>query len=568
MKTIMLSLISLSAICSIGTCQLPYDIMITEFMADPSPSVGLPESEFIELKNNSGHPINMQHWYITDGNSKGFIKEDCIIPADSFLIVCATAYVKAFEAFGKVAGVSGFPSLDNSGDQLRLVSSDGRTIHAVEYRSAWINDLIKAQGGFTWEMIDISKPCTVQSNWNMSTAMFGGTPGATNSIAGIISDTEPPKAVYSYAADSVHIVVVFDKPLDSNGAVNPASYSISDGINQPLAATAIAPFFNIVTLQLKTPVTSNREYLVHHDGIPDCYGHKAPTINGIRTGLADNNPSEIVINEILFNPEAGGFDYVELYNAGKSIINAAALYVGNSTNTAGTATVYKCAENPMPIFPGDYFVITEDTAWLKENYGIRNLNAIHSLDRLPALPDENGEVVIFSGSGKIIDAFQYSEKFHFPLIANAEGVALERIDPYDKTGSEENWFSASSDAGYGTPGGLNSQFKRKENTVGKLEVIPETFSPDMDGFNDILSIQYSFPQSGFSCSIFIFNSSGHLVKTLVRNQLCGTEGSYRWDGLNEQNMQLPVGIYLLAAEIFDLTGKINKIRKAVILARK
>lgn len=568
MKMFMLCLVALSAIFVAGRCQLPNDIIITEFMADPSPSVGLPESEFIELKNNSDHPINLKHWYITDGNSKGIIKDDCIIPADSLLIVCAIAYVKAFEAFGNVAGVSGFPSLDNSGDQLRLISSDGHTIHAVEYQSAWIKDLVKAQGGFTWEMIDVKRPCTAQRNWNLSTASIGGTPGATNSISGIISDTEPPRAVHSYATDSIHIVVVFDKPLDSSEAVKTSAYSISDGINKPLSATALAPFFNIITLQLTSPVIHNREYLLHHDDIPDCYGNKAASINGIRTGLADNNPSEIVINEILFNPTTGGFDYVEFYNAGKSIINAAELYVGNSINNSGTATVYKCAENPMLVFPGDYFAITEDTAWLKANYRVKNPDAIHPINRLPALPDENGEIVVFSTYGKIIDALPYSEKLHFPLIANAEGVALERIDPFEKSAAAANWFSASSDAGYGTPGGINSQFKRKENTVGKLQVEPETFSPDMDGFNDILSIHYSFPHSGFSCSIFIFNSSGHLVKTLVRNQLCGTEGSYRWDGLNEQNVELPEGIYVLAAQIFDLTGKLNKIRKAVILARR
>jgi hypothetical protein len=568
MKTFLLSLVTVLGIYCVGRCQRPNDIIITEFMADPSPSVGLPESEFIELKNNSDHPINLKHWYITDGNSKGIIKDDCIIPADSFLIVCNVAYVKAFEAFGRVAGVSGFPSLDNSGDLLQLISSDSRTIHAVEYQSSWIKDIVKAQGGFSWEIIDVKKPCTVQSNWNMSVAAIGGTPGTTNSIAGIISDNKPPKAVHSYATDSAHIVVVFDKPLDSSGAVLTAAYHISDGINEPLAATALAPFFNIITLELTTPLNSNRQYLLHHDGIPDCYGNKAASVNGIRTGLADNNPSGIVINEILFNPVAGGFDYVELYNAGKSIINAAVLYIGNSTNNSGTATVFKCAENPMLVFPGDYFVITEDSSWLKANYRVKNHEAIHPVSKLPALPDDNGEVVIFSGSGKIIDAFQYSEKLHFPLITNTEGVALERIDPFDKTIATENWFSASSDAGYGTPGGVNTQFKRKENIVGKLDVVPETFSPDMDGYNDILSIQYLFPQPGYSCSIFIFNSSGHLVKTLVRNQLCGTDGSYRWDGLNEQNVQLPEGIYILAAEIFDLTGKLNKIRKAAILARK
>ena len=40
------------------TAQNRYDVVITEFLSDPTPVVGLPESEFIELKNRSGTDYN------------------------------------------------------------------------------------------------------------------------------------------------------------------------------------------------------------------------------------------------------------------------------------------------------------------------------------------------------------------------------------------------------------------------------------------------------------------------------------------------------------------------------
>ena len=84
----------------------------------------------------------------------------------------------------------------------------------------------------------------------------------------------------------------------------------------------------------------------------------------------------------------------------------------------------------------------------------------------------------------------------------------------------------------------------------------------------MLFISYIFPTTGFSCSVYIFNATGQLVKTLVRNQLCGTSGGYRWEGLDENNNRLTTGLYFLAAEIFDLHGNVKMIRKAIILARK
>ena len=75
--------------------QSRYDILITECFPDPSPSVGLPESEFIELKNSSAHDYNLHNWKISNGNSSATIKTDYILKADSFLILCSTASADA-----------------------------------------------------------------------------------------------------------------------------------------------------------------------------------------------------------------------------------------------------------------------------------------------------------------------------------------------------------------------------------------------------------------------------------------------------------------------------------------
>ena len=153
-----------------------YDVVISEIFPDPSPSVGLPNSEFLELTNISGHIINLDKWKISDGNSMAIIAGQFLLQADSQVIICPRAFTNSFSAFGAAIGVSAFPSLDNSGDIIVLISPEGKTIHAISYKPEWYRNQLKQDGGWTLEMIDIHMPCKESDNWEASIADKGGTP--------------------------------------------------------------------------------------------------------------------------------------------------------------------------------------------------------------------------------------------------------------------------------------------------------------------------------------------------------------------------------------------------------
>jgi hypothetical protein len=175
--------------------QARYDVLITEFLADVSPSVGLPESSFIELSNRSSQEINLRNWKISNGSTTATIKTDYILKADSFLILCAASSATAYSSYGSSLGISGFPSLANDAGNILLLAPDNRVIHAVRYDAGIFNNDLKAKGGWSLEMIDMKNACSGASNWTASLSPRGGTPGAKNSVETINPDDQPPQLI-------------------------------------------------------------------------------------------------------------------------------------------------------------------------------------------------------------------------------------------------------------------------------------------------------------------------------------------------------------------------------------
>src|SRR4026207_1211232 len=104
-----------------------YDVVIDEIMADPTPQISLPSNEWIELKNVSANPINLQNWRIGDATGQSGPMPNFVLQPDSFVIFCTGSAVAAMQVYGRVISVTSFPSLDNDGDHMFLKSNTGFT---------------------------------------------------------------------------------------------------------------------------------------------------------------------------------------------------------------------------------------------------------------------------------------------------------------------------------------------------------------------------------------------------------------------------------------------------------
>lgn len=547
--------------------QARHSIVMDEIMMDPSPTVGLPAVEWVELKNVSSSLVDLRDWRIADASGRSSPFPSYPLKPDSFLIVCGNAAFQVLNVFGPTLAINSFPSLDNEGELLSLLSATGQVMHAVAYSSAWFRNDLKREGGWSLEMIDPQKPCMGKENWEASNDIRGGTPGSRNSRDGPQSDASPPEVFFAYTMDSLNLILEMNEPVDSMIASSPDRYSLSDGISI-VAATPVAPLFDRVKLELTPALQSGKIYSLTIKDLSDCGGNRMTVESSLRTGIpSDPLEGEWIINEILFNPRPGGNDYIECLNNSSKLIDASRLSMANRNAAGGLSAIRQLSSSKRYVFPGEYLLLTADGNSLAREYFVRSPAALLEVTSMPSLPDDEGRLVLLNMQGEPLDELHYFDDWHFALLNDREGVSLERIDPKGPTNQAGNWHSASSTAGYGTPGYQNSQFLRMESAVGTIDVFPKSFSPDNDGLDDILTIQYNMQEPGFVASITIFNDQGRMVRQLVRNDLLGLTGSWAWDGLDDQHRQLNRGFYILFAEYFNLQGKKSSYKTSIALLR-
>lgn len=545
-----------------------YAVIIDEIMADPSPTVALPNAEYIELKNISGHAIDLKGWKLITASSGSGSFPSYMLPPDSFVIITSNTNVPNLTTYGNAIGVGSFPALGNEGTTLSLLSAEETVMHSVSYLPGWYRNEIKSKGGWSLEMIDTHYPCSGQSNWMASADETGGTPGKKNAVDAVHKDEEAPAVVNAFLKDSMTILLSFNEPVDSSVAADPSRYALTPVIAwEDVVITS--PDITQVQLQLSAPLVASTVYSLSVSGISDCAGNQIGSGSQVSLGLPQTpGAHDIVLNEILFNPRSNAYDYVELYNRGNKVVDAASLYIANRQDTGVAGSLKKLSEEPHYFFPGDYLVITEDETSLQKEYLVKNAAAVLSLSSLPSYPDDKGVVVLLNGAGDVIDEVAYSKDWHFGLIAEDDGVALERIDPDGESQDKDNWHSAASTAGFGTPTYKNSQYRQTEKVNATLNISPKIFSPDNDGYEDKTNISYLLSESGYVANILIFDASGRLVRSLVNNGLLGLKGSWSWDGLDEKRQRLPMGTYIIFTELFNLQGKKQQFKNVVVLARR
>lgn len=528
-------------------------LVISEIMADPVPSQGLPEKEYLEIMNRTDLTLFTGGIMLISGPDTAYLSPESISPGES-VILCSTGNRTAFLPYGRVMAIKSFPSLNNDGEVIALRDGCGRLIHAVSYRPSFLGEGPKSDGGWSAELADMTNPFNEPDAWAPSVDPSGGTPGRANTVVIRTVDSTCPLVIAAWPETALMVAVLFDETVMIEKDVP----WIADGMEthparsgDPTDRKVLVPLTKeispgtIITLQVSPTVTD--------------FAGNSPAPTELRTGIpSDPDPGDILFNELLPEPVKGCSEYFELYNNSGKVIDLSRLSAANSYSSVAASFTGV----PRQLLPGDIVALTRDRKSVTDRYQCASPDDVFEAERLPALYDNSGMLLLYDHVYNVIDRVDYSSSMHLIFLSGTKGVALEKAGPSLPSGVPGNWHSASETCGWGTPGAPNSVTVIPAETEGGLKLSSSRVSPDGDGFEDLVSVGVYPGGEDNIVTVTVFNERGYMVRRLADRYAAGRGAQFIWDGTSDTGARLPAGLYMIMAESFSTAGAV-RLRKEV-----
>ncbi len=550
-------------VCSFSKGDDAYDtiglesrVVINELMVDPTPEVGLPAQEWIELVNISDSRINLDRWELTVGETSRLLPAYWLGPGE-YVILCSETGIEMLSELGPTLGFQ-LPALRNSGNRITLVSPEGNVRDEVSYSDAWYGDSRKKEGGWSLERIDPQRSCGEHANWTSSRDSSGGTPGSRNSVFASNPDKVVPQ-ILGVGVISPNVArVSFSEPVMADSTC----FYLSGGLGVPDRMEFVSA--SVIHLIWDKGLPLNVTCQLTIQGISDLCGNmmfqESQPIEWIKL-----EPGDVVVNEVLFNPFPGGCDFVEVLNHSSKRVDMGLLQLSGRESQGELRQKIGLGSTGIVLEPGELLALCESKEGVTSFYVTGCESCIREVSSIPSFNNSEGWVVLLDANDQVIDELHYIEDMHHPLISNVKGVSLERVNPGLPAAEKGNLQSASAAVGFATPGYKNSQWMTEPSRRVSLEIQNAAISPNNDGYNDVLVMRYVMPSPGWMANGWIFDLSGTVMVSIAKNLILSTEGVLQWEGSDPTGHLLPPGPYVLMLEMYDLEGHVERFREAVVL---
>ena len=514
-----------------------YDVLVTEVMADPTPAIGLPPAEFVELYNASRSAIRLSALTIDRGGAPVALP-DTLLPPGAYLALAGDETGDArFVVFDAL------PTLPNGGATLRL--RDGaRVVDEVTYDDAY-HTAGKRDGGYSLERRDLTQPCLLgAANWASSRALSGGTPGTVNSVDERLP-TVPLRLVSAEVGEGDVIEVTVNRAL---GGVPTEAFTL-DGVALANAVELDAGRYVLTPDPPLVPGQIARLALATAAG--SCIEGEVVDTATLTVGVPEAAaPGDWALSEIMYDPLAGEGRWVELYNRGERLLSLDGLLLAEADDRGDVLEAFDLSRGGL-VAPGAYVVAAADPEALLSRYPTADEAAVIEAD-VPTLGEEACLLLADPAAGERYFLVCYSGAWHNRAFAKTDGVSLERIDLDAPAGDGVNWTSAASTAGFATPTLPNSQARRegpRRNAAVALQ--GERFSPDGDGFEDLLTVDYAFDAPGTLVSFEVVDLQGRSLYRPAEEAAVARRGVWTWDGVTDERGVVGIGTYVLRVEYWS-----------------
>ncbi len=533
-------------------------VVINEIMYDPAS--GLPD--WIELFNPQPQHISVAGWSIEDETGgRATFSAAATLPPQSYRVVTSARELAGLYHLpdSVITLTASFPALNQTGDVIVLRDTNGRAIDSLRYENAW------GQPEKSLERIWFERE-NLHNNWLPSRAAPGATPASFNSVSPREFDLAVLTLQCSPARPRAGDAVELSAKIRNQG-------------RRTLSTFALAFYYEVIgpqeeeapVLLAEFPVTQE---LHSEDSMHVAISWPQPPSGKIelwaeahetRDQVAENNravaqlpvgyPAKtIVINEVHYAPASGEIEWFEIFNRSAAPVNLSA-WLWQEADAASPAVL---PEITLLLNAGEYAVISAAGS-------IPNLHAaaLHVLStRWLALNNDEDKIEIFDFNLDLQDSLRFSSRW-----GGTTGVSLERINPNLATSDSGNWSNCVDPSG-STPGRANSILTTALPTAVALNVSPNPFSPDEDGFEDFALFQINLPVTTAAVQVKIYDLRGRLVRHLLNNQPVGSQYAALWNGRDDRGESVRTGLYIVYLQALRADqGVLLDAKSTVVVAR-
>jgi len=458
-------------------------IVINEIMYTP---VG-GEPEWIELYNRTTLTINLNGWTVNDVYTTpvtATINEDVFIQPNSYLVLSRNASIYNYHrVIPSEVFVLSIPTLNNDVDGVVLKDDRGLQMDSVLYSTQW-----GGMNGYSLERLSTDVNANLPANWGTSVDIEQSTPGRINSLTPKQFDLSMASMSFTPrfpvegedvfinafiknngSSDANNFLVEYYIDTDSNNVVD---FLLSTVSNLNLASddsTSITSLSPIQNLNSKILAAVRIVFSADEDTLNNYYEESVEP--GFPYGV-------VLINEVMYNPETGKPEWVELVNVSGDSLNIKNWSISDvlTTPTKSFITIYD-----EYLQPDEYVVIAKDTSF---NSAYPEVTAKIFYTNFGSLGNTEDGVVIYDFRNGIIDSLFYDSDW-----GGGRGLSLERISLDDSTNKSSNWTTSLAPTG-STPGRPNSilnvpDYSRNDLVINEIMYDP---GPDNSEFVEFLNL--------------------------------------------------------------------------------
>lgn len=548
----------------------PGDIVINEIMYNPG-SEGM--ADFVELYNASGSNFDLSGWVVGDASRETTLPKNVQLRGGGYFVLTGSKVLAG--SLENAVAVANFPALNNSTeDAVYLRTDNGVTIDSLRYSQSWGASF----AGTSLERKDPRGASNDASNWQTSSAGNGSSAGIKN--PSFKKDTSPPVVIFSKILPGGNIELRFNEFIRLTEEVK-----FLAGKQQLSVTSFDSTNANKIILSDPAKALTGAGATITVHNLSDVRGNiRSSSEVAVAQPL---QPADLVINEIMFNPlnktddnRPDQSEYIELRNTRDYPISLEGLVLHDAPDEDGNLRELQPVESTAKWVPaqGEVLVYADQALSFGESkianffdLDTPDMRSVMRVDRSSLSLASSGDAIYIADStGATIDSVFYDASWHNPNIIDASGISLERISPEGPSSDESNWGSSVHAKG-GTPNSENSIYQENAQAPKNpgISFMPNPFSPDDDGHEDNLFINYRLDQQDYLIKVRIYDRYGRLVRKLADGKQAGFEGQLIWDGRKNNGGRNRIGIYIVVFEAYDSASGRNKaFKETVVLARK